>query len=264
MMENSVSPKYLMKLISEIEVVLWDMFPTNKYRNVRFYIDKWHESNNAYNFNDYWQNFQIYVDNNENIDLAKTLHNIDPETLLKIAIDLGIDTPDFIPSISTFRNEIKAEYASASSTFENAFKKIESEPNIAIGLANSALESIIKEISKDERINSKIKANKTLYDLTGEILKVFQLFPNSDMPDEIKIIGSSLLAVSQGIEKLRSDKTDFHGKTSGDYKIEDSIYTYFVVNCVTTIGLFLNSYYKTKFPKPIIEKEIIVETDLPF
>jgi len=148
------------------------------------------------------------------------------------------------------------EYASASSTFENAFKKIESEPNIAIGLANSALESIIKEILKDERINSKIKPNKTLYELTGEILKVFQLYPNSDMPEEVKTIGSSLLAISKGIEKIRSDKTDFHGKTSVDYKIEDPIYTYFIVNCVTTVGLFLNSYFKMKFPKPIIENEI--------
>lgn len=265
-MENVISPKYLMKLISDIETALWNQFQTSKYRNVRFYIEKWHKHNDGYNFNDYWENFTIYEDNNKNIDLTKTLNNIDGETLLKIAIDLGVDTPDFIPSIPTFRNEIKTEYPSASSTFESAFKKIESEPNIAIGLANSALESIIKEILKDERINSKIKNNKTLYDLTSEILKVFQYYPNSDMPDEIKTIGSSLLAISQGIEKLRSDKTDFHGKTKDDYKIEDSIYTYFVVNCVTSIGLFINSYYKTKFPKPVVESEAptIEEDILPF
>lgn len=81
--------------------------------------------------------------------------------------------------------------------FESALKKIESEPSIGIGLANSALESIIKEILKDERINSKIKSNKTLYDLASEILKVFQLFPNSEMPNEIKTIGSSLLSVDR-------------------------------------------------------------------
>jgi hypothetical protein len=84
------------------------------------------------------------------------------------------------------------------------------------------------------------------------------------MPEEIKTIGSSLLAISQGIEKLRSDKTDFHGKTKDDYKIEDSIYTYFVVNSVTTVGLYLNSYYKTKFSKPIVQNASIEEDDLPF
>lgn len=81
---------------------------------------------------------------------------------------------------SRFRNVIKAEYPTAGSRFENAFKKTESDPSIAIGLANSALESIIKEILKNERINSKIKNNKTLYDLTSEILKIFQRFPSQE------------------------------------------------------------------------------------
>ncbi len=265
-MNNDISPKYLMKLIADIETALWDLFPSSKYKNVRFYIEKWHKYEEGYNFNDHWENFTIHIDNNDNIDLTRTLNGIDGETLLKIAIDLGLETPDFIPSIPTFRNDIKAEYQSASATFESAFKKIESEPSIAIGLANSALESIIKEILKDERINSKIKSNKTLYDLVSEILKVFQLFPNSEMPNEIKTIGSSLLSIGQSIEKLRSDKTEFHGKTNDDYKIGEPIFTYFVVNSVTTVGLFLNSFYKAKFPK---EKEEIVQyvsedDDLPF
>ncbi|MDR1895689.1 MAG: abortive infection family protein [Prevotellaceae bacterium] len=263
-MENIISPKYLMELISNIENTLWSLFTEKKYRNVRFYIEKWHRHEEGYNFNDSWENFTIYKNMNQNIDLTKTLHNIDAETLLKIAIDLGIDTPDFIPSIPTFRNEIKAEYPTASSTFESAFKKIESEPNIAIGLANSALESIIKEILKDDRINNQIKGNGTLYKLTSEILNVFQLFPTSDIPEEIRTIGSSLMSISQGIEKMRSEKTDFHGKTRDDYKIDSPIYTYFVVNCVTTIGLFLNSYYKTKFPKPKVEREINEIDELPF
>ena len=250
-MENTISPKYLMKLIPDIEDALLNTFKT--YEKVRVYLEKWQEV-----INDSGEGFRIFEDYSRNLDIAITLHRMDKETLLKIAIELGVDTPDFIPSIPIFRNEIKAEYTSASSTFQSAFKKIESEPNIAIGLANSALESIIKEILKDERISSKIKANKTLYDLTSEILKVFQLFPNSGMPEEIKPIGSSLLNISRQIEKLRSDKTDFHGKTSNDYKIGDPIYAYFVVNCVTTVGLFLNSYFKMKFPKPIVEKEATV------
>lgn len=235
-----------MKLIPNIEEALLKTFES--YQNARIYLSKWQEI--AYNSG---KEFRIFEDHSKDIDIILTLHSIDKEVLLKIAVDLGVETPDFIPSIPTFRNEIKAEYTSASATFESAFKKIESEPNIAIGLANSAFESIIKEILKDERINSKIKARKTLYDLTSEILKVFQLFPNSKMPEEIKPIGSSLLAISQQIEKLRSDKTDFHGKTSKDYKIEEPIYTYFIVNCVTTVGLFLNSYFKMKFPKSNIE-----------
>ena len=238
-----------MKLIPNIEEALLSTYKT--YEDVRVYLQKWAEI-----INEEGKEFRIFEDYNRNIDLTSTLYRINKEALLRIAIELGVDTPDFIPSTPVFRNEIKAEYTSASSTFESAFKKIESEPNIAIGLANSALESIVKEILKDERINSKIKANKTLYDLTCEILKVFLLFPNSEMPKEIKLIGSSLLTISQQIEKLRSDKTDFHVKTNKDYKIEDPIYTYFVVNCVTTVGLFFNTYFKLRFPKSNIEKEV--------
>lgn len=243
-MENIISPKYLMKLIPEVEDALLNTYKT--YEQVEVYLYKWYEV-----IQNSGKEFRIIHEYNSNtIDIAATLHRMDKEILLRIAIELGVETPDFIPSIPTFRNEIKVDYITASAVFENAFKKVESEPNIAIGLANSALESIIKEILKDERISSKTEMTKTLYDLTNEILKVFKLYPNSKMPDEIKRIGSSLLNISQQIEKLRSDKTDFHGKRSIDYKIEDPIYTYFVVNCVTTVGLFLNSYFKKEFPKP--------------
>ena len=66
---------------------------------------------------------------------------------------MGIETPDYIPSIPTFKNELKSNYETASLTFEKAFKNVEADPSLAVGLTNSALESIIKEILKDSRIN---------------------------------------------------------------------------------------------------------------
>ena len=183
------------------------------------------------------------------------------EILLKIAIDLGADTPDFIPSIPTFKNELKAEFKTAYDTFIKAFKQIETDPSLAVGLANSALESIIKEILKDERLQSKITGKETLYKLVNIILKEFNL-TNTDNPKEIKTIGNSLISACQAIEKLRSEKTDFHGKTDEDYLLSEPIYTYFIVNSVTTVGLFLNSYFKTKYPKPVPEYNEI--DDLPF
>src|SRR5690606_21829868 len=107
------------------------------------------------------------------IDLLRTLHSMSGSEILKIAIDMGVDTPDFIPSVPTFKNELKADYKTAYETFIKAFKQIESDPSLAVGLANSALESIVKEILKDERINIKIKGTETLYKLTSIILKEF-------------------------------------------------------------------------------------------
>jgi hypothetical protein len=247
-MNDLISPKYQMILVKSVNDAIWQEYKS--YREVRQYIDKWHESDD---YND-WENFRIALSANSNIDLSQTLHNMPGVLLLKVAIDLGVDTPDFIPSIPTFKNELKSNFKTAYDTFTKAFKQIETDPSIAVGLANSSLESIIKEILKDNRIKSKMAGNETLYKLSSIILKEFKL-ANNDHSKEIKIIGNSLLAICQAIEKLRSEKTDFHGKTDEDYLIKDPIYTYFVVNAVTTIGLFLNSYYKTKFPKQIVEQD---------
>lgn len=257
-----------MKLVEDVENALWNMFTTSKYYNVEKYIEKWQVFEDRYTdtgFNMGWTpQFEIKKQKDGgSIDLKSTLHSIDGETLLKIAIDLGVDTPDFIPSIPTFKNALKSDQKTAYDTFSKAYKQIDTDPSLAVGLANSALESIIKEILKDERISSKTTGGETLYKLTSIILKEFNL-TSDEHPKEIKTIGSSLLAINQSIEKLRSEKTNFHGKTIDDYLINDTVYTYFIINTVATVGLFLNSYYKTKFPKPELSKATEESDDLPF
>lgn len=262
-MDHKISPKYQMQLIANVEKSLWDQFES--YKNVEFYIEKWHEIDDS----GYYENFAITRKVDEKIDLFRTLHNIDGELLLKIAIDIGVETPDFLPSIPTFRNEIKSRYSNASATFEKAFKEIDDHPDVAIGLANSALESIIKEILKNDFIQNKVDSNKTLYKLTEAILKEFSIYPNSNLPKEIKNIGSSLLSMNKSIEELRSDKTKFHGKHDDDYLISDPLYAYFVINSVVSIGMFLMSFYKKKFEDLIDEatETTILEIDpdeIPF
>lgn len=258
-MEN-ISPNYMMKLIERIEKAIWQEFKS--YKNVLFYIKKWCAVNNS------WiDDFSIYYDQKNQIDLSTTLHEMSEDLLLKIAIDLGIETPGFLPAIPIFRNEIKTDYNTASSTFEKAFKFCETEPATAIGFANSALESIIKKILSDERITISWKEEDTLYKLAIALLKEFKIHPNRDMPNEIKTIGSSLLNIAQSVEMLRSTKTDFHGKQSGDDIISDPLYVYFVLNCVTTVGMFLMSYYEKYYPKYVscISDEVDdEECDLPW
>lgn len=267
-MNELISPKYQMKLVEDVENALWNLFTTSKYYNVEKYIEKWQIYEDRYSETGYhigWiPQFEVKKQREGgSIDLKSTLHSIDGETLLKIAIELGVDTPDFIPSIPVFKNRLKSEYKTAYDTFTKAYKQIETDPSLAVGLANSALESIIKEILKDERISSKTTGKETLYKLASIILKEFNL-TSEEHPKEIKTIGNSLLTISQTIENLRSEKTNFHGRTEDDYLIKDTVFTYLVVNSVTTVGLFLNSYYKTKFPKPEIKKAKEVIDDLPF
>ncbi len=84
------------------------------------------------------------------------------------------------------------------------------------------------------------------------------------MPVEVKAIGSSFLNINQNIEKLRSEKTNAHGKTTEDYIVQDTLYAYFILNSVAAVGTFLISYYKNKFPKLEIKQNEEVEDDLPF
>ena len=261
-----MSPKYRLNLIKQIKKAIEKLcrYVDDEY----LYIKQWrhctfcdYESGRtAYNFD-----FE-YFDNGY-INTLLTLGNINDETLIKIAIDLGIDTPDFIPSIPTFRNTIKDEYPTASATFEQAYKKIETEPEIAIGLANSTLESIVKEMLKDDRIKVQWNEKYSLYKLTKSLLKGFKFHEVDGIPEEIKSIGSSLAAIAQGIEDLRSDKTCFHGKTNDDYVIKDPMYAYFVVNSVCTVGMFLKSFYDKHYPKQqVVESnELAIDWDnLPF
>ena len=261
-MNQSISPKYQMSIVQKITDSLFEQFTS--YENVEAYLNKWHQVEHD-DFNYFWENFQFYYrdEAKKKIDAAKTLHNVDGETLLKIAIDLGIETPDYIPSIPTFKNELKSSYEIASLTFEKAFRNVETDPSLAIGLANSALESIIKEILKDSRINVTWSEKETLTKLVGNICKVFGFQSNGKFPTEIKTLASSLISAGQAIENLRSNKTEFHGKTDGDLMITDAVYAYFVVNATTTVGLFLLNFYKSNYP-PIVKSEVTLDDEIPF
>lgn len=261
-MEDKISPNYQMKLVNKIEEKLWKLFDKNKYKNVEFYIEKWHEY-----YYDLGQNFNIFKKEGSNIDLPKTLHGIDGDLLIKIAIDLGIETPDFIPAIPVFRNDLKKLYKNTAEMFESAFKEVENDPSLAVQLANSTLESIIKNIIKNYKNEINYKDGDTLYKLTEKVLKFFKLYPSDKNIDkEIIKIGSSFLVINQTIEKLRSKKTKSHGKTEECYLINDSIYSYFIVNSVATIGLFLKTYYEKKFSKLEAKQDIkdISTKEIPF
>lgn len=249
-----LSPKYLMNLVADVESAIKREFKTSD--DIVYYLKKWHKSG-GFNYNDYWENFEMIYHQYGEFELNPTLHGMPSEELLKIAADLGVQTPEYIPTIATFKNEIKVDFNTAHSTFNKALKFIESDPSTSISLANSALESIIKEIIKRDEIKAKLKGHETLYQLTIVILKEFKM-NGLEMPKEIKTIGTSLATISKSIEKIRSEKTEAHGKTNDDYLIKDSLYAHLVVNSVTTVGLFLLSFYKTKYPKT---KEIAVEEE---
>ena len=257
---KDISPRYQMSIVQNINDRLFELYKS--YEDVANYLDKWHIVYDCYGDN---ENFYFYFKDEERkkLDVKKTLHHIDGETLLKIAIDLGVETPDYIPSIPVFKNELKSSYETASQTFEKAFKNVEEDPSLAVGLANSALESIIKEILKDDRIDVEWNEKDTLSNLVKSICKAFKLTTDAEMPNEIKTISSSLMNACKAIDDLRSDKTIFHGKMDSNYVVAEPLYAYFIVNAVSTVGLFLLNFYKLRFPQ-IAQPAIEDIEDLPF
>jgi hypothetical protein len=255
-----VSPKYMMLLVSKIDRAIWEHFLSSE--EVVRYIDRWHE-HEGNGYNNYWENFTIARYQTGDIDLLTTLHNIkDDELLLKIAVDVEIEIPELVYSIPEIKGILSSGYESASKTFENALKKVSTEPATAICCANSALESIIKHICENESIAS-CNPKDTLYDLTQHILKEFKYYPTRELEVEIKCIGSGLLTVAQNIEAIRSKYIDTsHGKASEDYIIDDELYAKFIVNSVTTVGLFLLNFYEKKYLPQ--QNSQLLSDDIPF
>ena len=253
-----VSPRYITTLVPKIGKAIWDEF--SSYRNVEAYINRWHETDSFGN----WENFDIITKDDGNIDLLKTLHGIeDDELLFKIAVDMGVEVPGLIYSIPEIKGILSSDYETAAATFENALKKVFTEPATSICYANSALESIIKHICENDSIQS-CNPKDTLYKLTQHILKEFKYYPDKRLETRIRNIGSGLLTIAQNIEDIRSEFADTsHGKKAGDYVIDDELYAKFVVNAVTTVGLFLLNFYEKKY-LPQQNDQISNDDDIPF
>lgn len=260
-MKEYISPLYIMKLIDSIYENIWKTFDTSKYKKVENYLRMWQEDSNP---PFHYMDFDIYY-KDDKVDVLKTLYEIPHEKIIKIAIDLWIETPWFIPVITDISFSLETNYKNAYSTFKKAIENIKENPSLSIAMANSSLESIIKYIIENTKFNESKFKNKTLYDLTITILKEFNLFPVENNITEIKNIWSSLINICKNIEILRSNKTEVHWKTDNDQIINDEIMAYFIINTVSTIWLFLIQFYENRFKK--LEKNEIWEIsidDIPF
>jgi len=260
-MNPKISPKFKLNLLDKIEKRIWDCFQS--YKKVKTYLIQWQKD-------EPWDDVFFTIINkndSEDIDLTQTLANIDDETIMKIAVDLEISTPDFIPSVAEIENTFKTNYHTAQQTFQKALTQSYDNPDSAVALANSALESIVKHILSDSRFKD-FDRNKTLYKLTIDLLKEFKLFPPKELPTPIRNISQSLLKAVQSIENLRSNNTDSHGKLDDDYVIHDSLYAFFTINAVTTVGLFLISFYEKKYQSACSENDAdtaeSMTDDIPF
>ena len=262
-MHNKVSPSYIIDLIEQITQTLYSKYAS--YKRVETYIKRWQQVDYYANdgYGDYpIYNFNIIYKEKEKIDVTATLNNASDDLIIQIAIDLGIEVVGIIYSIAKIESLDKHYYKNAKIIFDDAIKRVYDKPDESIGLANSALETIIKHILEQGKLNIKYNKKATLYDLTQTVLKGFKLFPSKDcIQDEINKIGSSLLCIAQSVETLRSEMTKFHGKDSSQYIVEVPLYAIFVVNTIATIGNFIISFYEKKYTTSDTENTLMVVSD---
>lgn len=252
-MQNSsmISPVAMMNIIKRIEDALWAQDFVKDYHDITRYLSRWKE--HAY----------ISTDSSGEPLIREALAKMSDELLFQIAVDLGLEIPGLLYSVAEIKGILDNRYQNVGQKFEDACKEVYTKPSVAILMANSALELLIKEICKDESIKS-CDPKATLFKLTEHILKQFKFFPDNKLNTNIRNMGSGLLTATQAIEAIRSNNTEGHGTL--DEIISDPLYAVFVVNNVASIGLFLLNYYEKHYKPQQKEttSESIFDEEIPF
>jgi hypothetical protein len=260
-----VSPKQMINIIDKIEKALWVEYPS--YQNVERYLSRWEYLEYDYDYygSDRIVSVCIEYKPDKKIDVKRTLDKLPYDLLFKIAVDLNVEIPELIYSVAEIKGILASQYENASDTFLRAYQKIYSDPDVAISMANSALEQIIKKICDDNRLKS-CNSKDTSKKLIEHILKEFNFHPSEKtLQDNIRNLGSQIISIVNSIENIRSQHTTAHGV---DFKVNDPIYASLVINSVSTVGLFLLNYYEKHYKNQKIElntnRYCEIDDDIPF
>jgi len=252
---KKISPKYVVSLIEEIKDCICKEFENDSL--LEAYLRRWECNLTFFSMRE--------TRGTEIVNVIKTLQNEDDEKIFKIAVDIGVNIPHFVASVPIITDILieKPIYQKAHETFKEAQEKAMEEPANAIGLANSTLETIIKHILEDNNITVQYNKRDTLYKLTDKVLKAFDMFPSKDLQNHLTKATSGLLTFSQNIERIRSDCTKVHGKGKTQITINDEVLAYFVVNAVSTVGLFIISFYEKHYNNEDILVDEQIDEEIP-
>ena len=248
-----VSPKYMVTLLKTIGDELWKIAPEgSKYQMVESYMKRWQED--IYNVYDepIGKNFEIIRrPDNDCIDLMRTLSSINDDMLLiKIATDLGIETPGLLPiTPEKFKNTLSNINTSAENDFKRAIELLYEKPAESIAIATSALDGLTITIINSGKLQTNKKpAGKKLTERMSFILKTYKQNHSDIFTEELKATTGNLNGLTSSIDNVRGRGTPVHGRENGKKLADDTIFASLVVNSVSTLGLFIwdffNKYYK--------------------
>lgn len=250
----------MLTLIGKVESALFETFPRSKYKNVENYLHRWAKDEYDNFGNLVSGNFELcYADNH--IDANRTLNEMPEEFVLRIAADLGVETPSILPGVVTeFKNILPPINRPASQAFQEAIKEIYESPHDAVLHATSALDGIVKSIMAHPDFEDvRPKNGEGLSKQVGSIVKKIKQSYSEECPKEVTALVSGLNSVGGCMDNLRSRKTLAHCSAKEDFLLDDPIYASLVINAVATIGTFLYDFFNKRLKLGV---DLSTETNL--
>lgn len=115
------------------------------------------------------------------------------DILIKVAADIGVETPGLLPCIPVMKNVLNQNNTNAYANFERAVKNVYDHPDQSVALAASTLEGIFKTILQNIDPEASI-GNLSLSDLTNKAVKKLVDSCEPSAPQEIKTLSTSCAA----------------------------------------------------------------------
>ena len=164
-----------------MEKTLWEAFDESKHKQAGECVARWHEDDG-----NSWENFTMF-ERDGRIDPSRMLAGMPNETLVKMAADLGVDTPGLLPCMPVMKSVLREGSQSALSNFERAVKEVCEHPDKSVALAASTLEGPFKAILKESQQGIPSK-NDSLSKLTGKVVKELIACCDSSAPEKIRTL----------------------------------------------------------------------------
>ncbi|MGI2286804.1 abortive infection family protein [Staphylococcus cohnii] len=120
-------------------------------------------------------------------------------------------------------------------------KEALTDPEDAITSAKSMVESTLKHILDSE--GEKFNNNETLRALYKKVSNIMNLSPGGHNENTFKTILSGMINVINGLDEVRNEYGDAHGKSKKNYKPETR-HAFLAINAARTITEFFLSSYK--------------------
>ena len=149
-------------------------------------------------------------------------------------------------SLSPLEQSIKIDVEYISEQWRKALERQETDPEAAITMARTMIESVLKHIASESSLD--IKDDVDLPILYKAVVRSLDLAPEQHQDEIFKQVLSGLNSVAVGLGTLRNKLGDAHGSNKHKIRAEDR-HSQLAVNAAGTLANFLLKTFNAKLKK---------------